>query len=504
MMAAEQFSAAVSLAELLAGLVDGVVPELRVKGLVTDSRAVAAGDLFLAVAGARRHGLEFVGQALERGAAAVIWEPRDGCAPGALPVPQLAVKGLGQRLGLIAGRFYAHPSRALHCIGVTGTDGKTSVTHFIAQAMQAAGRPCGLLGTLGYGVYGALEKPTHTTPDALRLQAELAALRDKGVAAAAMEASSHALHQGRCNGVAFDTAVLTNLSRDHLDYHGTVLAYADAKRRLFEMPGLSNWVINADDEFGRELLGRAPAGVRLIAYSTAADAGRPAGGGEWLHARSVQAHPRGLHIELAGSMGTAVMETHLLGGFNAANLLAALGALLAAGVEFDTAVQRLAGVDTVAGRMEAFGGHGRPQVVVDYAHTPNALENALRALRPHCRGELICVFGAGGERDQGKRARMGAVAEACADQVVLTNDNPRGEDPERILDDIAAGAACPQRLRRIADRAGAIDTAIREAAADDWILVAGKGHETYQQIGKRRLAFSDRARVQQALRRFRS
>ncbi|HHO68064.1 MAG TPA: UDP-N-acetylmuramoyl-L-alanyl-D-glutamate--2,6-diaminopimelate ligase [Gammaproteobacteria bacterium] len=489
-------------------LLDGLVADaaglsgIRVRGLASDSRSLCPGDLFLAVAGLQGHGLDFLDQALARGAVAVAWEPAAGRSVGSLPVPAIAVEGLGQRLGVVADRFYGHPSQDLFCIGVTGTDGKTSVTHFIATALADAGRPCGLLGTLGYGLPGQLHAPTHTTPDALRLQAELAALRDKGAAAVAMEASSHALHQGRCNAIAFDVAVLTNLSRDHLDYHGTQQAYADAKRRLFRAPGLSTWVLNADDAFGRELAAAPPAGVQVIRYALETGFDRRAGRGEWLHATRVETLPRGLRVTLETSAwGEAVLETRLLGGFNAANLLAALGALLAAGVGFDTAIRSLARVETVAGRMEAFGGRGRPLVVVDYAHTPNALDNALRALRAHCRGELICVFGAGGDRDRGKRPQMGAVAEAGADRVILTSDNPRSEDPQRIIEEIAAGAREPARLQRIVDRAEAIDAAIAVAGPDDLVLVAGKGHEDYQQIGVRRLAFSDRARVQRALRR---
>ncbi len=506
MMAAPRLGDGISLAALLDGLAEGArLPDLMVHGLASDSRSLCAGDLFLAVAGLRDHGLDHLDQALARGAAAVVWEPAAGRLPGELPVPAVAVAGLGQRLGVIADRFYGHPSRDLCCIGVTGTDGKTSVTHFIATALAGAGRSCGLLGTLGYGLPGELRAPTHTTPDALRLQAELAALRDKGAVAVAMETSSHALHQGRCNAVAFDVAVLTNLSRDHLDYHGSLQAYADAKRRLFRSPGLSAWVLNADDAFGRELAAAPPAGVQVIRYARGAGFDRRAGRGEWLHATRVESLARGLRVTLETSAwGGAVLESRLLGGFNAANLLAALGALLAAGTGFEAALEHLARVETVPGRMEAFGGPGQPLVVVDYAHTPNALDNALHALRAHCRGELVCVFGAGGDRDRGKRPQMGAVAEAGADRVILTSDNPRSEDPQRIIGEIAAGAREPVRLQRIVDRAEAIDAAIAAAGPDDLVLVAGKGHEDYQQIGARRLAFSDRVRVQQALRRWRA
>jgi len=478
MMAVESGVSGLSLAWLLEGLcIDGAVADVEILGLATDSRSVRPGDLFLAGQGLRVHGLVHVEQALQRGALAVAWEPvadpHISSIAASLVLPAVAVAGLAQKTGVIADRFYAHPSRELHVIGVTGTDGKTSVSHFIAQALSTEQQSCGLLGTLGYGVYGALQTPTHTTPDALRLHAEFAELRDQGVKNVAMEVSSHALHQQRTAGVSFDTAVLTHLSRDHLDYHGSVEAYAEAKRRLFNSPGLSCAVVNVADDFGRQLAADLKHRLQVIA---------------------------GIALELESSWGAATFETALLGGFNAENLLAALGALLASGLSLRTAVERLARVKTVAGRMELFTRTGAPRVVVDYAHTPHALETALQALRPHCRGELICVFGAGGDRDRGKRPQMGALAERFADRVVLTSDNPRSENPDSILDQIAQGFEQPQRAVRISDRGAAIASAIREAAADDLVLVAGKGHENYQQTASQRLAFSDRARVQEVLR----
>jgi UDP-N-acetylmuramoyl-L-alanyl-D-glutamate--2,6-diaminopimelate ligase len=387
----------------------------------------------------------------------------------------------------------------MQVIGVTGTDGKTSVTHFIAQALSDNGAACGLLGTLGYGVYGRLQPPSHTTPDSLRLQAEFAGLRDAGVRQVVMEVSSHALHQRRTDGTAFDTAVLTHLSRDHLDYHGSTEAYAEAKRRLFVSEGLATAVLNIDDAFGRSLAGQLGAGLRVIAYGHSRDECARAAA-HWIALEQVLPREHGIALRLDSSWGVQVFESRLLGAFNANNLMAALGALLASGLTLEVAVNRLAGVTTVPGRMELFCQPGMPRVVVDYAHTPHALESALQALRPHCSGELVCVFGAGGERDQGKRPLMGAAAERFADRVVLTSDNPRGESPQAILEQIAAGFEQPQRARCIVDRGCAIDAAIAAAAADDLVLVAGKGHEDYQQIGERRLAFSDRERVQQALR----
>jgi UDP-N-acetylmuramoyl-L-alanyl-D-glutamate--2,6-diaminopimelate ligase len=505
MMAAETWSAGVLLGELLRDLVPAAdLPGLTVTGLATDSRDVRPGDLFLACRGLRVHALEYAAQALQRGAIAVLWEDVDIASLRALadtlPVPVLAVPGLGHRLGFIADRFFAHPTRDMQVVGVTGTDGKTSVAHFIAQALSDDDGSCGLLGTLGYGIYGKLQPPTHTTPDAVRLQAEFARLRDAGVRRVAMEVSSHALHQRRTEGARFETAVLTQLSRDHLDYHGSVEAYADAKRRLFFTAGLDNAVLNLGDAFGRGLARQLGEQVRLIAY------GHPRhrcsrAASHWITLESVTPRQQGIDLQLNSSWGRARLQAQLLGGFNADNLAAALGALLACGLPFDAAVKRLETVRTVPGRMELFAQPGLPRVVVDYAHTPHALETALQALRPHCRGELICLFGAGGDRDAGKRPQMGAVAERHADRVVLTSDNPRSEAPEVILDQIAAGFAQPQRARRILDRGAAIDELVATAAADDLLLVAGKGHEDYQQIGEQRLAFSDRIRVQQALRR---
>jgi len=505
MMAAESMHAGVSLVDLLQGLVPGsLVPDLAVTGLADDSRRVQPGDLFLACQGLHVHALMHAMQAVERGAVAVLWEPvaEQPLQPVAdgLPVMALPVEGLAHKLGRIADRFYDHPSAAMQVIGVTGTDGKTSVTHFIAQALSRGPQACGLLGTLGYGVFGRLQAPTHTTPDALRLQVELARLRDAGVQQVAMEVSSHALHQHRTDGTHFTTAVLTQLSRDHLDYHGSVEAYTEAKRRLFVSTGLESAVLNVGDDFGRQLAAQADAYLQVFAYGHAEHrcATKAA---HWITLESVTARPQGIALQLNTSLGPAALHAPLLGAFNADNLMAALGALLASGLSLDDAVQRLQTVSTVPGRMELFALPGMPAVVVDYAHTPYALQTALQALRPHCQGDLICLFGAGGERDQGKRPQMGAVAERYADRVVLTSDNPRSESPDAILDQIAVGFEQPQRAQRLVDRGQAIDEVIAAAASDDLVLVAGKGHEDYQQIGARCLPFSDRARVQQALRR---
>ena len=478
--------------------------DLCVAGLATDSRRVRPGDLFLAVAGEQHHGLDHARDAVAAGAVAVVWEPRAERADleemaAALAVPAMALPELRARLGLIASRFYGAPSRDLFVVGVTGTDGKTSCTHFLAEAFAESGCPGALLGTLGYGPFGRLKPATHTTPDALVIQRELAELRDAGLRRVAMEVSSHGLHQGRVIGVNFDVAVFTNLSRDHLDYHGDLTAYGNAKRLLFQAPDLQAAVINGGDPFGRELLGQLSAGLRTVAYGLEEElAGLQ--GVERVSGHDLQLGASGLSLRVRSPWGEGELRAGLLGGFNASNLLAVLAVLGIAGMPLEEMLTRLSRVHTVPGRMERFGGGAdQPLVVVDYAHTPRALEQVLLALRGHCRGTLWCVFGAGGDRDRGKRPLMGAVAERLADRVLLTNDNPRSEAADVILEEIQAGMARPEAVRVMPDRAAAIHYAVGQAGPGDLVLVAGKGHEDFQQIGAERRPFSDRAQVLAAL-----
>ncbi len=382
-----------------------------------DSRKVQSGDLFLAVAGTQTHGLQHARQAIALGAVAVAWEPVGGNAGLAetaalLPAPVVAIPGLGQVIGLIADRFYGHPSRGLFMIGVTGTDGKTSCSHFIAQALDSEDRRCGLIGTLGYGLYGELSTATHTTPDALTTQQALLSMQQGGARCVVAEVSSHAMDQGRVRGVYFDLAVLTNLTRDHLDYHGNVEAYAEAKRKLFHSDGLRYAVINADDGFGSALLADIPPGVAPVAYRLENEPFRTRFPAQWVIGRNLQTNMHGMQLEVNTPWGSGMLRCALLGRFNASNLLAALASLCVSGLPFDEVLRRLARTRTVPGRMEAFEtAAGHPLVVVDYAHTPAALKAVLRSLREHCDGKLWCVFGAGGDRDRGKRPEMGAVAE---------------------------------------------------------------------------------------------
>lgn len=465
------------------------------QGLTMDSREVRPGYLFLACRGLQQHGLEYLPEAIRRGAVAVVYDPADAepYLAALKHVPAFAVRDLGQRAGVLAARFYADPSAVQRVMAVTGTNGKTSVSLITAQALADLGNPCGVLGTVGYGLYGKLETPTHTTPDAVHVQSWLAQFRDQGARHISMEASSHAMDQGRLAGVHVAVAVFTNLTRDHLDYHGDMQAYGDAKRRLFQVSGLRHAVVNLDDPFGRELAEQLPADVGLIGY-TLSDA--RAAQGRMLRARDIVLHPGGMNFDITGDWGSGHVDSRLLGVFNVANLLAVLGALLAMNIPFADALHAASRARTVPGRMECFGGGADlPLVVVDYAHTPDALEKALTAARAHCRGRLWCVFGCGGERDRGKRPQMASIAERLADRIVITDDNPRGEDGDAIVNDILAGFERRTDVQVERDRARAVANALHSAAPGDVVLVAGKGHEGYQVIGGRSLPYSDRDTV---------
>ena len=472
-------------------------PELDfpVPGMALDSRRVRAGEVFVALSGTRSHGMAFAREAREAGAAIVLYEPA-GAGPVPADVPALPVPDLGRHLGVIAGRLHHDPSAALQVVGVTGTDGKTSTAHYLARALHDGKIGCGLLGTIGYGYPGTLETAGHTTPDAIQLQSRLADFVAAGTRHVVMEVSSHALDQHRVGGIRFDTAVLTNLSRDHLDYHGTVEAYAEAKRNLFRMPGLCAAVLNVDDPFGVDLIGALRPEVTSIAYglSPSSGFGRT---DRYLAARDVRAHDRGLSMGLEGSWGDGILHAPVLGRFNAYNLLAAAAVMLGMGRPLDEVILRLSRACNAPGRMERFGGGSGPLAVVDFAHTPAALGTALTALRAHTRGRLICVFGCGGNRDVGKRALMGEVAERLADEVRLTDDNPRRENGADILADILSGMRAPSSVRVERDRTTAVTSALEAASEGDVVLVAGKGHEDYQQVGDERIPYSDRALLRQ-------
>lgn len=479
------------LSALLQGLADDV-PDVAVTGVELDSRRIVPGSLFLAVRGQSRHGLAFAGEALKRGAAVIAWEPQADVPAPQFEVPVLPVGNLGAHAGEIAARFWRHPSHGLFTVGVTGTDGKTSTAHLVAQALDRLATPCAYFGTLGYGRLGHLADASHTTPDAVRLQRLLAEQRQGGAAAFALEVSSHALDQGRVAGVEFDVAVLTNVGRDHLDYHGTIEHYAAAKRRLFGWSGLKAAVLNRDDAHGAEWARTLVGGAEVTLYGLG---GEVPPRGRHVLGFNLELHGAGLRFDVHSSWGEARIDSRLLGRFNAYNLLAALAALLHHAVPLQDAAAALSACATVPGRIEGFRGPAAaPLVVVDYAHTPQALTQVLQALRGHTAGRLYCVFGCGGDRDRGKRPLMGRAAAELADQAIVTDDNPRGENPADIVAEIVGGipGGLLDRVSVEHDRARAIERAVRAAGAGDVVLVAGKGHEDYQICGEVRRHFSDR------------
>ena len=494
------------LSSLLQGLVS-VPPELdrEIGRLTLDSRAVQPGSLFLACQGGQSHGLDYAEQARRQGAVAIAWESLDAALQarsqtiaGRLDIPLLQIPKLSRLASLIAARFFDFPSRHMQVVGITGTNGKTSVSHLLAQALHQH-TTCGIIGTLGVGYRESLTATGFTTPDAVTLQQVLAQLLQQGAKLVAMEVSSHALDQDRAAAVHFTTAVFTNISRDHFDYHGSMENYAAAKQRLFHMPDLRSAVINIDDPMGAELPVSLAAGVDALVYTLNPDQVIPSDVAGWVRADSVHPTPAGLEISLSSHCGSGVLRSNLLGRFNAANLLAVLLVLLDRGLDLAEALHRLSQVSTVAGRMEAYGGGDRPTVVIDYAHTPDALEKALQALHSHCNGTLGVVFGCGGDRDRGKRPQMGEVAERLADRVILTDDNPRSEAGDRIIQEILTGIRQHEPVIVERNRAQAIHQAIASAHPGDLVLVAGKGHEDYQIVGQQRLHFSDQEQVVAAL-----
>lgn len=457
---------------------------LVVSGLVLDSRDVRPGDAFVAIAGFGAHGLLYTEQARAKGAAAILFEPP---APAGIPAPAgaIAVPGLRARMGAMADEFHGHPSKAMTMVGVTGTSGKTSTVQLLAQALSLLGTPAGTIGTLGAGLYGEAVATGFTTPLVLQMHALLAQLRDEGARAVAMEVSSHALDQGRVDAVHYDVAVFTNLTRDHLDYHGDMATYGAAKAKLFKRPGLRAAVVNIDDAFGRELLAALPAGVRGIGASSR-------GAQAEVRADNLALGDGGMDFDLVVGDARRSVRSPLLGRFNADNLVAVAGALHALGTDVDAIAAVLPRLEPIAGRMNRLGGGDAPLVVVDYSHKPDALQQALESLRGHLRGRLVCVFGCGGERDRGKRPQMAAIAEAAAGLVIVTDDNPRGEDGDAIVADIMAGFADPAKVVVERDRRRAIERAIGAAGPGDIVLVAGKGHETYQDVAGVKHPFDDR------------
>ncbi len=479
--------------------------------LVSDSRRVGRGDVFFAYPGeGAADGRSYIRSAVEKGAAAVLFEARDFDWDAGIDVPRLAVANLKQCAGPIAHACYGQPDAAMFTVGVTGTNGKTSVALWTAQALArmdgaAAAAPAAVIGTLGVGLVDGRGEPDfdatgYTTPDAVLLATRLAALRDSGAKALAIEVSSIGLVEDRAAGMHFDVAVFTNLTRDHLDYHGDMAAYEAAKLKLFEWPGLRHAVVNLDDPAGVRIASHLRAhfpDVKVTGYTLGAEAQQdlPAGVAV-LRASQLRSRPAGAEFHLDSPAGGALVKTRLVGRFNASNALAVLGALLARGASLRAAVDAVETLEPAPGRMQQVGGQDAPLVVIDYAHTPDALEKTLQALRPVAQergGQLWCVFGCGGDRDPGKRPQMGAIAQ-LADHVLVTSDNPRSEEPRAIIEQIVAGMDTnhpSSRHQAVEDRAAAILSAVKHAARPDVILLAGKGHEPYQEIKGRKMPFSD-------------
>lgn len=487
-----------NLRELLAPWVPQA-PERALREMTLDSRAAAAGDLFVAVAGHQADGRSFISQAIAQGVAAVVAEADGEAADGELReqhgVPVVYLAGLNRRLSALAGRFYGQPSQALRLVGVTGTNGKTTTTHLLAQWAQLMGETSAVMGTVGNGLFGRVIPVANTTGSAVDVQQTLFQLRQQGAEFAAMEVSSHGLVQHRVADVYFAAAAFTNLSRDHLDYHGDMAHYEAAKWQLFASANVAQRIINADDDVGLRWLSVLPDAV-AVSVDRRLPSPLPA---RWLQATGVRYHAAGVEIRFDSSWGGGQIRSRLIGEFNVSNLMLAFATLLALGYPLDGLARTAGMLQSVNGRMEVFHAVGKPTVVVDYAHTPDALEKALVAARRHCHGKLWCVFGCGGDRDKGKRPLMGGIAEQYADRVVITDDNPRGEAPMAIIDDILAGLLNAGGATVIPGRAEAVTSAVMQAGEQDVVVVAGKGHEDYQLIGKQRLDYSDRTTVARLL-----
>ncbi len=469
----------------------------RITRLTADSRKVSPGIAFAAYPGERADGRAYIPQAIERGSDAVLWERENFHWNGEWQVANLGVAQLRDHVGEIASAVYGHPSEYLWMLGVTGTNGKTSVSQWLAQCLNANNRNTAVLGTLGTGFLDFLEPTINTTPDAIELQEYLATYREQGADSVAMEVSSHGLAQGRVNGVLFDVALFTNLSRDHLDFHGDMASYGGAKARLFAAPGLKHAVVNLDDPFGMALVGKLRnSKVQTMGYAIEqrSDLGIPI-----VRAKDLEFSAQGVVFEVTSQWGNGAVTAPVFGRFNAYNVLAVLGGLLASDVGFASAVKAIAGIQPLPGRMQRLGGGDLPLVLIDYAHTPDALEKTLDAARELVAGSgrLVCVFGCGGNRDPGKRSMMGAIADRLADRVILTSDNPRDEDPRSILNDIRSGINHDCQI--VPDRGAAIVQSIRQSNAGDVILIAGKGHENYQEVRAVRVPFSDIEVAKQAL-----
>lgn len=465
---------------------------LYVTGVAIDSRQVKPGDLFLAYKGSQANGIEYIEDAIQSGAIAIAVDEDEAINVKPSSIKVIKVADLRKQAGFIISRFYDEPSKAIQLIGVTGTNGKTTVSYMIAYTLYVLGMKSAVIGTLGYGKFRQLEASTSTTPNPVKLHSLFSSWRDE-VDFVAMEVSSHALDQGRVAGAEFDIAVFTNLTRDHLDYHKTIEDYAEAKFQLFESPELKHAIVNIDDNYGAQFIESLPSTLNVVVYSVKQNLSELSNKEvSFVYCKKFETNNLNLTISIDSSWGQAIVQTSLLGSFNVDNILAAFATLCVSGLDIDKIAETLSGFTGIPGRMEYFSAEEKPLLVIDYAHTPDALEKALITLRSYCSGKLYCVFGCGGDRDLGKRSQMGAISERLSDQIILTNDNPRTEAPEQIVDNILEGIKEKSNVTIKYDRSDAITNTFLNANKNDVILIAGKGHETTQQIGESLLPFSDR------------
>ncbi|MGZ3240912.1 MAG: UDP-N-acetylmuramoyl-L-alanyl-D-glutamate--2,6-diaminopimelate ligase, partial [Burkholderiaceae bacterium] len=470
--------------------------------LSSDSRSIKLGDIFFAYPGDAADGRSYIDAAIENGAKAIVYEAQGFAWNAALKTPHLAVTNLQKHAGEIASAYYAHPDADMFVVAVTGTNGKTSCTQWLGSALSRLGEPTAVIGTLGVGLYsqgdhGEFSVTGYTTPDAVLLQRHLAQMRDAGAKALAIEASSIGLHQDRMNGLHCDVAVFTNFTRDHLDYHGDMAAYEAAKTLLFNWRGLKHAVVNLDDPMGLRLVDHLKKTAPSVAIIGTTLTDQSVQGITVLQANDIRTSQIGTTFHLTSPSGTSLVKTQLIGQFNVSNVIGIVGVLLAKSVPWRAAIDAIELLTAVPGRMQQLGGNDAPLVVIDYAHTPDALDKTLTALRPIAQernGQLWCVFGCGGDRDPGKRGQMGA-ASLAADHVIVTSDNPRSENPAEIIEQIVAGMqVTPDQQANVQtyeDRAAAILSAVKHASKQDVILLAGKGHETTQEIKGRKLSFLD-------------
>ncbi|EKD74563.1 MAG: hypothetical protein ACD_44C00400G0005 [uncultured bacterium] len=475
--------------------------DITCEKITLDSRTVEPGSIFFAIPGLKEHGKIFMEEALSKGARAVVSDSLDENHVDILnyaekKIPLIYIQNLKKYLGCIASRFYQHPQHTLDLIGITGTNGKTSCSHFIANALRDYGTPCGVIGTLGYGIGAHLHPLNNTTPDIFTLYHILRELHDQGARCVAMEVSSHALKQERIQGLKFKVGIFTNLTQDHLDYHGTMEDYAQCKKSLFHDYPVQSAILNIDDPHGLTWLDTIPEEIKKQAYSLheKASSSYPL-----THVQSFNSNKDGVFAAIKTPWGDGVFHSPLLGKFNLSNLLATLCVLGTYPIPLPEILHLLSQLDPVPGRMEKIGSKNQPFIIVDYAHTPDALQKTLETLRPYCQGALWCVFGCGGNRDKMKRSMMGCIAEKNADNVILTDDNPRDEDPKEIIHEILRGFKNKNNIVVEHDRRRAIFHAINCAKNEDIVLIAGKGHEHYQQLGNKKIPFNDSLEAKLAL-----